>query len=389
MADLAPRARRLAAAGQADAWAIADEALTRAAGGEPLILLTLGDPEGPPHPAILAATTAALDSGRTHYSPLLGEPALRAAVAAHAGAGPGNIAIVPGAQHAAFAILALIAGTGQEVLLSDPYYATYPGVVAACGATAVAVPARADLSIDVAAIIAAITPRTGVIFLNSPANPSGAALDAADFRALGAACTANDLWLVVDEVYAAFRYDGPHIGGWQHGPEGRTIILSSFSKSHAMTGYRVGWIVAPEPVIAAMADWSAAAMFGVNQFVQDAALAALALPASALAAYHGGFARRARLVTAMAGATPGLAARMPAGGMFVMLDHRAITADDTGFARALLDATGVATTPGSGFGAAGAGHLRLSLCPSDDRLAAALARIADFATARAHAKDPA
>lgn len=383
MPDLSPRAHRLASAGQADAWAIADEALTRAAAGEPLILLTLGDPEGPPHPAILAATKAALDAGRTHYSPLIGEPALRAAVAAREGVTAQNVAIVPGAQHAAFATLSLIAGTGHEVLLSDPYYATYPGVVAATGATAIPVPARADLSIDVPAIIAAITPATRAILLNSPANPSGAALDPADYQALAAACEAHDLWLVVDEVYAAFRFHGAHIGGWQHGPKGRTIILSSLSKSHAMTGYRVGWIVAPEPVITALANWSAAAMFGVNQFVQDAALAALALPSSELAAYHTGFARRAAMVTAMADATPGLSAHMPSGGMFVMLDTRAITADDTAFARALLDATGVATTPGSGFGKSGAGHLRVSLCPSDAVLGEAMARIADFATSRA------
>lgn len=379
MAELSARARRLAAGGQAEAWAIADEALARAAAGERLIMLTLGDPEGPPHPVITAAAKASLDAGRTHYTPLLGEPALRAAIAAREGCRVAEVGIVPGAQHGAAAIIALLAGDGDAVILSDPYYATYPGVVAASGARAVTVPARADLGIDVGAVVGAVGPDTRVIFLNSPANPTGAALDTADFAALRAACEARDLWLVVDEVYAAFRFEGAHVGAWAHGPPGRTVVVQSLSKSHAMTGFRVGWVQAPALAIEALADWSAAVMFGVSQFVQDAALAALALPGDALADYHGGFAARAALVVAAANRVPGLSARMPAGGMFVMLDVRGVMADDVAFARGLLAAEGVAVTPGSGFGAAGAGHVRLSLCPGAAVLADAMARIGRFA----------
>ncbi len=379
MAELSLRARRLALGGQAAAWAIADEALVRVAAGEKLLLLTLGDPQGPPHADIVAATKAALDDGRTHYSPLLGEPALRAAVGQYVGADAANVVIVPGAQHAAAAVITMLAGEGEEVILSDPCYATYPGVVAASGARAVLARTRADLSDDVAAIARAVTPATRAIMLNSPANPSGTALDTADFAALSALCEAHDLWLVVDEVYAAFRFAGAHVGGWVHGPKGRTLVLGSMSKSHAMTGYRLGWVVAPETVVTAMADWSAAVMFGVNQFVQDAGRAALALPESALADYRGGFRRRAALVVARANACARLRAQMPVGGMFVMLDVRGVMADDVAFARGLLEAEGVAVMPGSGFGPAGAGHVRLSLCPDDAVLEAAMARIARYA----------
>jgi arginine:pyruvate transaminase len=383
MPELSATARRLAAVGQADAWAIADSALKRVAAGEKLLLLTLGDPEGPPHPAIVDATEASLARGRTHYAPLLGEPALRAAVAERAGADVAQVAIVPGAQHAAFAVLSLVVGAGARVILSDPHYATYPGVVAATGADAVMVPAGPDLRMDVAAIAAAVTPDTRAIFLNSPANPTGAALDAADYAALSVLCERHDLWLVVDEVYGAFRFRGDHVGAWRHGPAGRTVVVDSLSKSHAMTGYRLGWVLGPERLVAALGDWSAAALFGVSQFVQDAALAALTLPEEALAPYRSGFADRAAMVVARLHAVPGLAARMPAGGMFVMADVRGLMSDDVAFAEALLAETGVAVLPGSGFGRGGAGHVRLSLCPSAPVLGDALERIAHFAARRA------
>lgn len=376
--QLSPRAQRLHAVGQASSWAIADEALRRVAGGEEILLLTLGDPVCPPHPEIVAATQAALAAGRTHYTPLHGEPALRAAIAATEGCDAANVMVMPGAQHAGLAVLTLLAGEGDEVILSDPFYATYPGVVAAAGASAVLVPARDDLSTDVAAIAAAVTPRTRCIFLNSPANPSGTALTPEDYRALSALAEAHDLWLVVDEVYAHFRFDGQDVRAWAHGPAGRTVSLNSLSKSHAMTGYRVGWAVAPEALIAALGDWSAAALFGVSQFVQDAAVVALGLPQSELADYRRAFQDRASHVVARANSLQGLSAAMPVGGMFVMVDCRGVEPDDQRLARRLLDDAKVAVVPGSGFGPGGRGHLRISLTPDMDMLDRAFDRIADF-----------
>lgn len=374
---LSARARNLAALGQSSAWAIADEGMRRVRAGEDIILLTLGDPVCPPHPAIVAATQASLDAGRTHYTPLHGEPELRKAIAAYEGATSANVMVLPGAQHAALAVLTLIAGEGDEVILSDPYYATYPGVVAATGATAVKVPGCADLTVDIEAIAAAITPRTRVLFLNSPGNPSGTALSPADFAALSQLALRHDLWLVVDEVYSHFRFDGRDVRAWQHGPAGRTVSINSLSKSHAMTGFRVGWALAPDSLITALGDWCAAAIFGVSQFVQDGALAALALPASELAEYRGAFAARAAQVVARANALQGLRAAMPAGGMFVMLDCRGVEPDDTRFARTLLDKARVAVTPGSGFGAGGRGHVRISLTPDAETLDIAFDRIAE------------
>lgn len=375
---LSSRAHRLHAVGQASSWAIADEALRRVAGGEEILLLTLGDPVCPPHPRIVEATKAALSAGRTHYTPLHGEPALRTAIAASEGCAPANVMVMPGAQHAGLAVLTLLVGEGDEVILSDPYYATYPGVVAATGATAVLVPARDDLTTDVAAIAAAITPCTRCIFLNSPANPGGTALTQSDYHALAALAERHHLWLVVDEVYAHFRFDGQDVRAWQQGPAGRTVSINSLSKSHAMTGYRVGWALAPEALVAALGDWSAAALFGVSQFIQDAAVVALGLPKPELAPYRLAFRDRAARAVARANAIDGLSAAMPVGGMFVMLDCRGVEPDDQRLARRLLDEAKVAVVPGSGFGPGGRGHVRISLTPGQDTLDRAFDRIADF-----------
>jgi arginine:pyruvate transaminase len=379
---LSRRARKLAALGQSSAWGIADEGLRRVRQGEDILLLTLGDPVCPPHPAIVAAGKAALDAGRTHYTPLHGEPALRAAIAASEGCSPHEVMVLPGAQHAALAVLTLIAGEGDEVIISDPYYATYPGVIAATGATAVKVPGRSDLTVDIEGLAAAITPRTRALFLNSPGNPSGTALSPADYARLSQLAEANDLWLVVDEVYSHFRFDGQDVRAWQHGPRGRTVSLNSLSKSHAMTGFRIGWALAPDCLINALGDWCAAAIFGVSQFVQDSAVAALALPAEELASYRRAFESRAAQVVARANALQGLRATMPAGGMFVMLDCRGVEPDDTRFARALLDHAKVAVVPGSGFGAGGQGHVRISLTPDAQTLDLAFDRIAELIARR-------
>jgi arginine:pyruvate transaminase len=367
----------MAQAGALAAWDVPAEALAMRREGDDVILLTLGDPEGPPHAAIVEAARSALAAGRTHYAALAGEPALREALAARLGCGAGHVTVVPGAQHGVFASIQMLAGPDDEVILSDPHYATYPGVVAASGARAVPVKVRdVDFGLDREAVAAAVSPATRAILLSSPANPTGAALDAEDLAFLGALCRAHDMWLVVDETYRDFAFAGSHLSALDAAAPERTVIVGTLSKSHAMTGFRIGWVAGPAPFAAAMEEWCAAATFGVAQFVQDAAVAALALPEPELADYRSGFRERAALVVARLNAIPGLSARMPDGGMFVMADARSVEPDDVALARRLLRAQGVAVVPGSGFGPGGAGHLRLSLTPSAGMLGLALDRVA-------------
>jgi len=367
----------MAEAGALAAWQVPARASALVAAGREILNLTIGDPEGPPHPAIVRAVGEALAAGRTHYSPLGGEPKLRRAIGRWLGVPEAAVTVMPGAQAAVFAAVQITAGPGDEVILTDPHYATYPGVVAASGARAVAVPVRAgDFGLDREAIAGAVTPATRAILVASPANPTGAALAPEDFAFLRALCDRADLWLLVDETYARFAFARPHVSALAEGPVGRTITIGTLSKSHAMTGFRLGWAVAPAEATAALEEWCAAATFGVSQFIQDAAVAALQVPEAELLPWRRSFRARAALVVDRVNRIPGLCARMPDGGMFVMADARAVGADDVALALRLLEETGVALLPGSGFGRGGAGHLRISLTPSEETLARALDRLA-------------
>ncbi|MFN3592498.1 MAG: pyridoxal phosphate-dependent aminotransferase, partial [Thermaurantiacus sp.] len=245
------------------------------------------------------------------------------------------------------------------------------------GARAVPIRVRAaDFGLDREAVAAAVSPATRALLFSSPANPTGAALDAADFAFLADLCRARNLWLVVDETYRDFAFASAHVSARDAAAAERTVVAGTLSKSHAMTGFRIGWVAGPSGFAQAMEEWCAAATFGVAQFVQDAGVAALALPDEALAGYRAGFRERAALVVARLNRIPGVAARMPDGGMFVMADVRAVDADDVALARRLLRTAGVAVVPGSGFGPGGSGHLRLSLTPPVETLDRALDAIA-------------
>jgi arginine:pyruvate transaminase len=289
------------------------------------------------------------------------------------------VVVLPGAQHALLAVLSLLLGPGDEVVTPDPHYATYAGTTAAAGGRLVPVAMEGPgFAPDIARIAAAITPATRAILVNTPCNPTGRALDEADFARLAALCSTHGLWLISDEVYGDLRYDGPHVSAWHHGPADATVVLDSLSKSHAMTGYRLGWVLAPDRLVPGLGEWSAAALFGVAQFVQDAGVAALATPSQELQPYLAGFARRARRLVERVGTHPPLATRMPDGGMFALVDVRGIDVDDVRFANALLDEAHVAVMPGSGFGPGGRGHVRISLTPDDARFEEALDRFLRF-----------
>lgn len=378
--SLSPRVAPMLAAGAAEAFAILDRARALRAEGRDVIALSIGQPEEPAPAAVIRAAQAALAAGRTGYAPLLGDPALRAAIAHARGVTPEEVVVLPGAQAALAAVLHLVCGEGDELLSPDPHYATYAGTAASAGARLVAVPTDPPgFALDVGQLAAAVTPRTRAVLVNTPANPTGRAIDAAGFRALAALCEAHDLWLISDEVYGSLNYVGAHVSALVHGPAGRTIVLDSLSKSHAMTGFRIGWAIAPAHLMPAFEEWSAAAIFGVPPFVQDAALAALAIPEAELRPYRAGFARRARLAADRLAGLPGCTLVPPDGGMFAFLH---VGGDDLAFARALLEATGVCVLPGSAFGAAGRGHVRISLTPADARLADGLARLAAFVSRR-------
>jgi arginine:pyruvate transaminase len=370
-----------------DAWLIHYDAVARAQAGEDVIVLSVGDPDFDTPARIRQAAKDALDAGHTHYADVAGKPALRRAIARqHARltgreVGLDQIVVLAGAQCALFAACQCLLDPGDEVVVPAPAYVTYPATVAAAAAVMVSVPlvAEAGFRLDLAAVEAAVGPRTRALLVNSPNNPTGAVFTAEEVQGLCTIARRHKLWLISDEVYADLVFDGRHVSpAAMDGMEDHAVVVSSLSKSHAMTGWRVGWVVGPERAVAAIHDLALAMLYGLPDFIQDAATTALTQDHPELAAHRQAYRRRRDLFCQVLEDAPGLAVRRPAGGMFAMLDVRPSGLGADLFARRLLAEEGVSVLSGDAFGGPAAGHVRVSLTVAEERLVQAAARIRRF-----------
>ena len=391
MPRLAPRLTTLNDAGD-DGWGVFYRARAMKAAGVDVTELTIGEHDIRTAPAILEAMHRSAMGGHTGYAMVPGVAALRAAVAARVQAqtgvptGPENVLITPGGQAALFAAHMAACQPGDSALYIDPYYVTYPSAIRATGAQAVTVPTRAS---------DAFVPRAGAIdaaarahmatslLINTPNNPTGVVYPEAALRDIARVATERDLWLISDEVYDTQVWDGAHLSPRAlPGMAERTLVVGSLSKSHAMTGSRIGWLIGPAQAISALIDLATATTYGVPGFIQDAALFALAQGPALEAEVAAPFARRRALAQGILARqqTVGL---IPSGGaMYLFLDIRATGLSGTAFANALLDAHGIAVMPGESFGPSAAGHIRVAMTVADDRFAAALETLVAFAAAR-------
>jgi arginine:pyruvate transaminase len=361
--------------------------------GRDVIELTIGEPDAPCPPDLIRAATAAMEAGRTGYSNGHGEPETLAALAQRYTArrgrtfGPENIMTLPGTQTALYAVLCTLLGPGDEVIFGDPMYATYDGLIAATGATAVPVALRPEqgFRLQAADVAAKITPHTRVLFLNTPHNPTGAVLRESEIAALGAVARAHDLWIVSDEVYEDLVFDGVPFASPLDLPDlaDRTVVASSISKSHAAPGFRSGWCVGPAEFCARMLPLSETLLFGSQPFIADMTTLAITQGSPVARGMAARFAARAGTIHDRLNGQSGLRVHRPEAGMFALLDIRASGLSGNDFARALLNETGVATMPGESFGVGGAGGLagwlRLSLTQPDAAVAEACTRITTFA----------
>jgi arginine:pyruvate transaminase len=386
----APLVERVAGRGSG-AWTVHIEARRRQEAGEDVIFLTVGDPDQEAPAAVIDATVAALRRGRTSYAAIVGYPALRAAIAArvaHRGGQPctaDNIAVVPGAQGGLYCSIQCLAGPGDEVIVPEPIYATYEAVIGASGAQMVTVPLRADRGFhpDLDALAAAVTPRTRVIWINSPHNPTGAVFTAAEIEAIAALCRRHDLWLLSDEVYEDLAFARPHVGAWSlPGMAERTVVVSSLSKSHAIPAFRLGWVVGPAELVRHLGNLLLSMTYGSPSFIQDGALAALRQELPEVAALREDYRARATLMSDLLETAPGCRVVRPEGGMFVLLDIRGTGLSAADFALRLLAAERVAVLPCDSFGPSAEGHLRIALSAPEPRLLEAGARIVRFAAAQ-------
>ena len=380
--------RRLSGLGS-DKWAVHIEGKRRAALGQDLIFLSIGEPDAAPPAAILDMAAARMRNGRTRYSSGRGEPGVLRALSRHYTERTGRaisinqFQFLPGTQTALFTAMMTLVDVGDEVLMADPYYATYEGVIAAAGG--IAVPIRVDpdqgFHLKAADLEKAVTPKSRVLLLNTPNNPTGAVFTRGEIARIGQVCEKHNLWIVSDEVYATLTY-GNHVFASPFddaGLEKRTVVVSSVSKSHGLPGFRCGWIAASEDFCARALPVSETMLFGSQPFLEDATAFALDNHFPEVEAMKTGYERRARALTAGFKSVRTVSARMPEGGMFVMVDVRRTGLTGDAFARRLLDEENVVTMPGESFGPGGAGHLRVALTVGEDAIREACKRIARLA----------
>lgn len=369
-------------------WELHALAKAKLASGIPVIMLTIGAPDVATPPALIAEAKRAMDAGRLGYSDGRGEPGLLAALAARYAARTGRpistaqIACLPGTQTALYAVLLALTGPGDEVLVGDPMYATYEGVIAASGAKTVPVPLRPEhgFRMQVADVAARITPRSRVLFLNTPHNPTGAVLRADDLAALGALAIKHDLWIISDEVYEELVFDSARfISPFDDAAlADRVVVTSSISKSHAAPGFRSGWCVGSEEFSVRLLPVVETMLFGNQPFIADMTQLAVSAPSTVASGMALRFARRAALIHTLLDGRQGLRAHRPEAGMFTVLDIRATGLSGEEFARGLLETEQVAVMPGESFGVSLRGWVRISLTLDDDLVATACSRILAF-----------
>ncbi|MEC9344285.1 MAG: aminotransferase class I/II-fold pyridoxal phosphate-dependent enzyme [Pseudomonadota bacterium] len=395
MPHLSQRISTIAPAGRTG-WEVHFEAERRRAAGEEVIFCSIGDHDFDTPAETVEACVEAVRAGHHHYTGLAGYGPLREAIARATTHSTGvatradNIITTVGGQGALFAAIQATLDPGEHAIVIGPYYATYPGCFRLSGNPYTVVDARPedDFQPRRDALEAALTPGTRIVLMNSPNNPTGAVYSRETLEAIASFCRDNDLWLISDEVYWTHTGKRAHVSPLSlEGMEPRTLVVNSVSKSHAMTGWRVGWLRAPAQAVARLTAFSLVVTYGLSDFVSRAAAEALdnewGLAEIALT-----YERRRELMLAALRGLEGVTIHGSQGGMYVMLDVRAIEPDGERFAFDLLRTENVAVMPGESFGEAAAGHVRISLCQPDEVLEEAARRLARFVRASAAASSP-
>ncbi|HTT02954.1 MAG TPA: pyridoxal phosphate-dependent aminotransferase [Steroidobacteraceae bacterium] len=367
----------------ADAWITHYEALAARERGADVIVLSVGDPDLDTPKEVVERAIEQLRAGDTHYAPAAGRLPLRMAIArAHAARSgqdthPDQVVCLAGAQNALFAASLCLAGPGDEVMTLEPMYPTYPATLEVSGARMVRVPSASGFRPDLAALERLISPRTRALFWATPNNPSGAILEEAELEAIAALARRHDLWIVSDEVYAGLAPGGRVPSLAARLPE-QVVTVSSLSKTHAMTGWRAGWLIAPREVARHVEALAMCMLFGLPGFIQEAAIVALANAAAAeqqIREYC-----RVKLQRFLGGlqSIPTLRAVEPQAGMFMLVDVSATGLNGYQFMRALYEAEGVSVLDGAAFGKCTQQYIRICFAAEDAAIDGACLRMGRF-----------
>jgi aspartate aminotransferase len=348
-----------------------------------------GEPDFPTPDHIKRAAIKALEENRTKYTPAPGTAALRQAIcdwhAAQLGSSyqPAECIASVGGKHAIFNALSSLINSGDEVIIPSPYWTSYPDMVKYAGGTPVFIPMRAEdgFCLRAAQVEKAITPRTRMVIVNSPSNPTGAVIPPDEFAEILDVSKRQGIWLLADECYSHFTYGDARPFSIASLPDSkdRLIVAGSLSKTFAMTGWRLGYALAPQALVGAMTKLQSQSTSNPTSIAQYAAVEALRGPMDSVAVMLTEYARRRERILSGIRAIPGITCTAPQGAFYIFPNvsaHLAGTPDTAATARGLLECEHVAVVPGEAFGAPG--HLRISYAASMERIEEGLRRLARF-----------
>ncbi len=358
--------------------------------GRSMIHLELGEPDFHPGPAVIDSAAKALAEGKDRYCAVAGVLALREEIAVYLKRtrnitiSSENVVVAPGCKAALFFAMMALLEPGDEVLYPDPGFPGYPSIALGLGAVPVSfeLSSRNRFQPDPSEIAGKITRRTRMILTNSPGNPTGTVYTDAVQRSLAELAVQHDLWVLSDEIYARIIYGGEYLSMLRYpGMAERTLIIDGFSKSFAMTGWRLGYAVAPPEVAAALAMMAINSYTCVAEFTQYAAIEALRDRDGTTPRMLGEFTQRREQFVRDLNQIPGFLCQAPEGAFYAWVDIRGTGASAEEICRILLEEAGVAAIPGAAFGPSGKDFVRFSFASSVANLREAAARIAKVSTA--------
>lgn len=379
-----PLVKRIAGEGS-DAWVTHYAAWADRERGEDVILLSVGDPDLDTPAPVVERAIESLRAGDTHYTPTGGRKPLREAIAAQhqlrygQPVGPDNVIMLSGAQNALFVASLCLGAEGDEIIALDPMYATYPTTVEVGGATLVRAGSCAPESFrpDLDKLAAAVSSRTRALLFSTPSNPSGVILNEQELDFIGELARRHDLWIIADQVYAGLAPGGRVPSLARRLPD-QVVTICSLSKSHAMPGWRVGWMIGPTELITHADQLAMCMLFGLPGFIQEAAVAGISMAEQAEAQVRDYCAKRCALLLAGLAGIPGLRCHAPAAGMFMLVDVSGTGLSGWEFMRALYAAEKVSVLDGGVFGRDTAGVVRICFAVEEKTIEDACVRIRRF-----------
>lgn len=383
-------ASRMSRLGTETAFEVLARARALEAKGVDVVHLQIGEPDFDTPGNVVEAGVSALRGGATHYTPSAGIHDLRQAIVddirARRGleASPDQVVVVPGGKPTMFFVMLALLEAGDEAIYPNPGFPIYESMINFAGATAVPLPLREEnaFEVDVDELRSLITPRTRLLVLNSPANPTGGVLSREQIAAIAALAVEHDLMVMSDEIYSRILYEGEHVSiGAYPGMAERFILLDGFSKTWAMTGWRLGYGIFPPALVPHIVRLAVNSVSCTAGFTQMAGIEALRGPQDDVDAMLAEFRQRRQFIVDGLNAIPGISCVLPKGAFYAFPNISRLGVDSRAFATLLLDEYGVATLSGTAFGSYGEGYLRLSYANSVENIDKALGRIAQAARA--------